>query len=133
MYAEVAFHGQQRLQQGAVIHIVGDTAEKGPGVTIRFFAGNREYTVRTGFAELALNTGAAIIPAYGRFLEDGRLLTHLAPPLQAAGATRTEQVTSLVQQYGDFVDGVIRAYPEVLRWRKMANHLRHPLRPRAEG
>jgi hypothetical protein len=131
LYAEVAYHGQQLLQQGAVIHIAGDTFARGPGVTHRFLVGDREYRVKPGFAQLALNTGAAIIPVNARFLEDGRLHTHLHAPLEPGPGPREEQVARLVRQYGLFMNDVFHTHPEALRWKKIANHL-HPYRTPAE-
>jgi lauroyl/myristoyl acyltransferase len=126
LYAQVAYHGQQLLRHGDVIHILPDKSARAPGPMYPFVIGDREYTIKTGFAELALNTGAAVIPIYGRYLDDGRLLTILLPPLDPGGGERQAQVTNLLQQYARFMDSTIRENPEILSWLKIGNHFREP-------
>jgi hypothetical protein len=126
LYAEVSFHGLQLLQQGRVIHIAGDKYARSPGLTHSIQVGDRIYTIKTGFTELSLNTGAPLIPVYARFIEDGRLLTVVLPPLEPGPGTRAQQVEALVRQYGRFMDSIFRRHPDILSWTKIGNHFREP-------
>ena len=125
LQAEIAFHGQQLLRQGRIVQILPDVIGGGPG-TLPVIIGDRVYSLRPGFAELALNTAAAVVPAFGRFLEDGRLLTEFRSPLEAGQGTREQQVRSLLQAYAAFVTDVCRHMPEIVLWKKMRNHLKWP-------
>jgi KDO2-lipid IV(A) lauroyltransferase len=132
LYAQVAYHGQQLLRHGNVIHIAPDRSAAAPGPMYQFVIGDREYTIKTGFAELALNTGAAVIPIYGRYLADCRLQTILLPPLDSGAGARQAQVANLLQQYAQFMESIIRENPEILSWLKIGNHFREPqVRPLA--
>jgi hypothetical protein len=128
VYAEVAFYGQKLLQQGRIIHIGGDTFAEGPGRTFSIPVGDRLYEVKPGFAELALNTGASVIPSFGRFLEDGRLLLELLPPFDPGRGPRDEQIQNLIGQYTAFVNMVLKKYPEALFWKRLRVHLSRPRR-----
>jgi lauroyl/myristoyl acyltransferase len=126
LYAELAFHAQKLLQQGNVIHIVGDTYAKGPGRTYPIRIGDREYMIKAGFAELALNTGAKVLPVYGRFEADGRLLTEILPPLDPGRGSRVERIQALIQQYESFINSALKRHPVILSWKRMRAHLLHP-------
>jgi len=126
LYAELAYHAQKLLQQGNVIHIVGDTFAKGPGRTYQIRIGDREYSLKAGFAELALNTNAQVLPIFGRFEPDGRLLTEILPPLDPGRGTRDERIQAYIQLYAQFINSVLQRHPEILSWKRMKNHLRQP-------
>jgi lauroyl/myristoyl acyltransferase len=127
MYAELAFFGQKLLQQGGMLHIFGgDTFAEGPGRTHWIEVGDRRYEIKPGFAELALNTGAVIIPTFGRFLEDGRVLLEFLPPFEIGRGTRDQQIAALVSQYADFVNMFLKTYPESLFWKRLRVHLNRP-------
>jgi lauroyl/myristoyl acyltransferase len=129
LYAEAAYHGLQLLQQGSVgsvVQILADKFAKAPGRTYLIPIGDRAYTIKTGFAELSLNTGAPLIPFYAMFLEDGRLKTILQTPLDPGPGDREQQIESLVHQYGRFMDSTLRNHPEILSWVKIRNHLNEP-------
>jgi acyl carrier protein len=123
IYAELAWHGQALLREGHVLRVPADNSGPGDWLLLDWTLGDRKYRIRPGFAELALNTGAAVIPLYARFLEDGRLSIHVQPPLQAGAGTRHEQVRALVTQYAAFVNDSVKAHPEMMLWKKMSHHL----------
>jgi amino acid adenylation domain-containing protein len=127
LFAEAAYHGQLLMQQGQIINIAADFGANGPGRSYSIQLGDREYRIKAGFAELALNTGAQVIPAYGRFLDDGRLLVHILPPLDPGSGPRSEQIKSFIQQYEKFINSCFRQYPEMLNWVRIKKHLRQPL------
>jgi len=124
LYAQLAFHGQTLLRQGKIVRLLSDTSAPGaPGRSYEFQIGDRRYRVKPGFAELALNTGAAVIPTFGRFIEDGRLLVEILPPLDPGRGTRAEQIKALVLQYSAFATAAITGHPEMMHWKKMRTHL----------
>ena len=124
VYAEIAFYGMKILQRGGIVFVAGDTFAPGPGRTHHIRLGDRLYEIKPGFAELALNTGATVIPSFGRFLEDGRMVIEFLPPLDPGRGTREEQIGALVRQYEAFVNETLRKYPDMLFWKRMATHLR---------
>jgi len=126
LYGQLAYEAQLRLKRGEVLHMVSDTFAPGPGTTYRIQIADREYRVKAGFAELALNTGAAVLPVCGRFLEDGRLLYEIHPPLESGPATRDAQIQGLLDQYAAFVTDALTRYP-ALTWKRMWNHLLRPV------
>jgi hypothetical protein len=124
VYGELAYHRQTLLRSGAIVHVAGDTFAPGPGMTYLVRIGDRRYELKAGFAELALNTGASVIPSCARFLEDGRLLHLLLPPLDAGRGTREQQIQHLLDQYAAYVTDEHRAHP-AMTWKRMWNHLLH--------
>lgn len=121
MNAEVALFGQRQLQQGGIVNIVGDTSDP-YGQAHQITLGGRAYRIKSGFAELALNTGAKIIPHFGGSLADGRPELNLLPPLDPGNGSRGEQIEKLVSDYTAFINHVWVTRPEVLRWMKMKKH-----------
>jgi lauroyl/myristoyl acyltransferase len=107
-------------------HAADDSGVTGHGATYHVRFGGRLYTIRPGFAELALNTGAAIVPVFGRFDEQGRLLLKFHAAFDAGRGTRAQQIESLMRQYEAFAESVIREHTEILNWKKMRNHLKLP-------
>lgn len=121
MNAEIALFGQRQLQQGGIVNIVGDTSDP-YGQAHQITVGGRAYRIKSGFAELALNTGAKIIPHFGGSLADGRPELNLLPPLDPGNGSRSEQIEKLVRDYTAFINHVWITRPEVLRWMKMKKH-----------
>ena len=124
VYAELAYYGQLLLRQGKIVELAGDTFAPGPGPTYLIAVGDRRYEIKPGFAELALNSGAPVIPNHSRFLEDGRVLTEFEAPLDPGRGTREQQVQALVNQYEHYLNHVLSQYPEMRQWKTMATHLR---------
>ena len=122
---QIALFAQKRLQEGNIVYIVGDTSDAhGPRYPVTL--GGRAYQVKAGFAELALNTGAAILPFYGRILPDSRSQIHFLPPLDPGPGTRAVQAERLVAQYAAFVNRVWSESPEILWWNRIRRHLMRP-------
>ncbi len=116
MNAELALFGHRILQNGGVINILGDSSDP-YGKEYQITVGGRAYPVKTGFAELAINSGAVVIPHFGRVLPDGRPEMIILPPLEDS-----ETIEQLMQQYQAFINDVWIHYPEVVRWVKIQNH-----------
>jgi amino acid adenylation domain-containing protein len=122
---QIALFAQKRLQDGGIVYIVGDTSDAhGPRYSVEI--GGRAYQVKAGFAELALNTGAAILPFYGRILPDSRSQIHFLPPLEPGAGSRAVQAERLVNQYVAFVNRVWSESPAILWWNRIRRHLMRP-------
>ena len=126
LYAELAFYGQSLLRDGHIVNILGDTYAPGPGRTYTLTIGDRTYEVKPGFAELALNTGAEVVPVLGRFQDDGSLLFESRAALERGGGPREEQIRGLLKQYEAFINVSMREHPEMLSWKRIRTHLAHP-------
>ncbi len=121
MNSEIGFYGQRLLQEGSIINIVADTSDN-YGTRYRVELAGREYQVKSGFAELALNTGAAIIPHYTTCLPDGRVQLNLLKPLEAGEGDRDEKIERLIGEYFSFINDVWVKHPEVIKWHRMEEH-----------
>jgi lauroyl/myristoyl acyltransferase len=89
--------------------------------SVEFFG--RQRRLAAGFAELALKTGAHVIPIAFRFSPRGFFVLEFGAPLHGLGAhsTHDERVDSLVGQYASFLRNEWRRYPWNIRW----DHLRY--------
>lgn len=129
MNAEIALFGQKLLQQGQVINIVGDTSDP-YGVSHQISLAGRGYRIKSGFAELALNTGARIIPHFGGCLADGTPELNFLPPLEPGKDNRSKQVENLIHQYALFINQVWENHPEVLHWKRIKGHFSRSVLPK---
>jgi amino acid adenylation domain-containing protein len=125
MNAEIAVYGQRKLKEGAIINFASDTDDI-IGKTFRLSMSGRIYQMKAGFAEMALNTGAAVLPFTRYCLPDGRVKTDFFPPLQVEKGNRDKQVESMLHNYVDFIEQSWRAHPEAMSWTRMNRHLEHP-------
>jgi lauroyl/myristoyl acyltransferase len=89
--------------------------------SVEFFG--RQRRLAAGFAELALKTGAHVMPLAFRFSPRGFFVLEFGTPFQGLGAhsTHDERVDSLVGQYANFLRKEWRRYPWNIRW----DHLRY--------
>jgi lauroyl/myristoyl acyltransferase len=121
---EIALYAQRRLMDGQMINVVGDASDT-HGRRYEVIVAGRKYQFKAGFAELALNTGAAILPHYGSMTPDGKPQIHFGPPLEAKG-DRASQVEGLVAAYADFMTRVWTERPEILWWTRIRRHFMYP-------
>ena len=112
------------LKKGGLVFNLPDALQNlGNSRTVEFFGRQRRLAI--GFAELAIETSAQLVPVTYRFTQRGFFVMELRPPLQRLGQERSreERVQSLVDQYADFLRDEWRRYPWNIHW----NHLRHYL------
>ena len=127
MNAGAALQGQRLLAQGKIIQFVSDGdfgREVGSHPVI---VAGRQYSLPPGFAELALNTGAAIVPQFTSNQSDGRIHTTFLPPLAPEPGNREFQVESLLKQYADFLASSWKSAPESMSWKKIQKHFTLPV------
>ncbi len=126
MNASEALQGQNLLAQGRIVQVVGD-GDTGMSLGFRpMQVAGRPYFLSSGFAELALNTGAVIVPQFTTLLRDGRIHTTFLSPLVPPSGGREAQVADLLEQYARFMFNSWKAAPESLRWKKMQRHFQKP-------
>jgi len=125
LYASVALQGQHLLEKGRIVQFVSDIATDPSGFVVQL--ASRQYNLKTGFAELALNTGAAIVPQYSTILPDGRIHTEFSPALKIPNGSRADKIYSLLTQYISFLNDCWKIAPESLKWNRIRTHLSKPL------
>ncbi len=123
--AEIALHGQRILSGGGIINIIGDSFDP-YGKPYQIDVGGRAYRVKNGFADMAFNSNAKIIPYFGYCLPDGSLQTVILPPLQSSLADRNAKNDDLMNQYARFINFVWHNYPQAVRWGKIQNYFHMP-------
>jgi amino acid adenylation domain-containing protein len=123
--AEIAFFGQSRLRAGGLINILPDV-EEGHGTTGWYSVLGKKYWFKSGFAELALNTGAAVVPYYHARRPDGRVQTRIEAPFVVPDLPREAQIRSLLGQYANFMERAFQSDPETWYWVKMEMQLSLP-------
>ncbi|MEW5939974.1 MAG: AMP-binding protein [Chloroflexota bacterium] len=121
---EIALYAQRRLLDGQIVNVVADASDT-HGRRYEATVGGRLYQFKAGFAELALNTGAAIVPHYGSVGADGRQQINFEPPLEATG-DRAGRVERLVAAYAEFITRVWTSQPESAWWTRIRRHLSQP-------
>ena len=77
------------LKGGGVVRIAADGLHGTGGRTWPFHGRNRHF--RPGLGEVALETGAPVVPVFGVLAGDGRLQVEFLPPLEAADAGLPKQ------------------------------------------
>jgi KDO2-lipid IV(A) lauroyltransferase len=101
------------LRRGGAVAVLLDQNTRVENRDVPFFG--RPAPTPTGFARLALRTGAPVLPvAIGR---DGRghRVVHL-PPLRAAGETEPDAVYSLLKECNRALESLIRRRPAEWVW-----------------
>ncbi|MBX3010667.1 MAG: AMP-binding protein [Caldilineaceae bacterium] len=124
--SHLLFQSAQVLQQGGLISILPDGHHGSrEGITLPFHG--RQRTFRTGFAELALDTGAAVVPIFVSSDLKGHIRVEFTPALTSQPtANRDEQVKDLVTQYATLLRKHWAAHPANVPWPQMRLHLALP-------
>lgn len=113
------------LAQGGLVFIAGDeqNAENGIPATI----GNRLHCLTPGFAELAVRSGASILPIFATLLPDGRSHIEIAPPLTwERSHGHDQEIEAIMRAYGQVQTEAWRRLPSAVSRVIMAQHLACP-------
>jgi lauroyl/myristoyl acyltransferase/acyl carrier protein len=118
--ATYALQTQRILLKGGVVRIVNDMSYDAPN-SIPKAVGRRQYNLKAGFAELALTTGATVLPVYSTFDIEGRVhLTILPALITQPNATALSgdkaSIHNLLNQYSAFLETTWRKSPESIGW-----------------
>jgi KDO2-lipid IV(A) lauroyltransferase len=103
------------LQQNEAVAILIDQhIQPKDAVTVSFFG--RPAATTSAVAALALRTGAAVIPAFGLPLPDGRYRMVYEHPIEPPLADATNPITELTQRCTDVLEMYVRRNPELWLW-----------------
>jgi hypothetical protein len=118
------------LMQGGLVAIAGDEQSVANGVPA--VIGDRLYRLTRGFAELAVATGAALLPYHSVLLADGRVRIAIAPPLvwDRSISRGSEQISAIVHAYACEQTRVWQQAPSAVSKEIMAQHLALPVAER---
>jgi KDO2-lipid IV(A) lauroyltransferase len=92
------------LMDGGMLHMVPDGLHGSSGILVPFHGRMRNFA--TGFAELALGTGAAVVPVIANMDVDGRIHVEFSTPLDTGSGDleRQERIENLIRQYGSYLE-----------------------------
>lgn len=108
--AAVLKRGMAALRENAVISFLADGSGGGRSVGAKVFG--RDFSVRTGFLEVARLARAPIIPAFGLPLKDGFHIRFLSPERIAT----QEDIPRIAERYAVAYEGLLREYPQLINW-----------------
>jgi lauroyl/myristoyl acyltransferase len=111
---------KQLLTRGGIVFNPPDARQNlDNSRSVQFFG--RQRRLATGFAELALKTGAHVVPVAYRFSPRGSFVLEFGAAFHVPGpeSTHDERIDSLVGQYANFLRDEWRLYPWNIPW----NHL----------
>jgi acyl-coenzyme A synthetase/AMP-(fatty) acid ligase/lauroyl/myristoyl acyltransferase/acyl carrier protein len=125
--AYALLRGYRYLNQGQIVRAYVDNGFSSRGDYPISVCG-RQYQMRTGWADLAIQTGAAVIPVLSALQPDGSIEVTFLPQLlwDHDSPDKFDQTARLMEQFSDFLTGAYRHYPETLRWKIMENHYTYP-------
>lgn len=115
--ATFALQGQRILRAGGALQVLNDVSYD-DGVFLRSSVGGRSYNLKPGFAELALTTGATILPVHCAYDRMGCIHMTMLPALDPLGnnIAHAARVDHLLSQYSAFLEDAWRKAPESLGW-----------------
>jgi KDO2-lipid IV(A) lauroyltransferase len=103
------------LQQNGCVGILIDQHIHGAdAVPVDFFG--RPAATTSAVAELALRTGAVLIPAFTIPLPNGRCRLVFEHPIDPPPAATTDRVLTLTQRCSDVLEMYVRRYPHLWLW-----------------
>jgi lauroyl/myristoyl acyltransferase/acyl carrier protein len=118
----VALAAAHTLAQGGVVGMAGDREDAQAGLPV--VIGDRRHHLVYGFAELAISTGAAILPFYTRLLPEGRIQIHILAPLRwNQESNRETQAREIMAQYAAVQTQLWRQSPGMLLHGVIRRHL----------
>jgi lauroyl/myristoyl acyltransferase len=114
------------LGKGGLVQIAADGSYGSSGIDAEFFGRKRFF--RSGFAELAAATQAAIIPALVTLQPEGIVRVTIRQPLERNSGRQPHRqlVADLMQQYIVLNRQIWREHPGDLKWRQLERFLELP-------
>ncbi len=127
-WAMLASQAVANLRQGGLVLIAGDGSD-GRSQTLKMPVCGRMMTFMTGFAELALRSGAGVVPTMSVIEPDGQIRVTCHPPLDPGAADRphAERVAGLVRQYAAFLEAAFQNEPASVSLGLVSRYLSQPL------
>ena len=110
-------YARELLTQGGIVQVTGDGAMGRRGVTMPVYG--RPWLFRSGGAELALDTGAVLLPVFNTLARSGHIAVEFLAPLTSHRAGRPQQIEDLTRQYAALL---VARWPGLLsnmKWDKL--------------
>ena len=123
LYAKQYDNARNVLRSGGTVILAPDGAVVNSHQEVPFH--NRIRSVSTGFAELAVDTGARVLQLFSCIREDGSVEIEFNRFLEipAGLQTREEKIHALIQQYYAGLEIVWREMPWTVFWHDMQKHI----------
>jgi lauroyl/myristoyl acyltransferase len=126
-FAPVGYGGVKEavrtLRRGGVVCLMGDRDIKGPKARLPFFG--EETLVPTGPIEMALRSGATLIPSHSRRTGADRIEAYLDPPMELERTGDTERdVLTNTRAFLAWAETKIREHPD--QWVVLESIWDHP-------
>src|SRR5437870_11841779 len=102
--ARVVVQAEKALKRGKVVHLAADGPKGESGFILTFLGRQRHFAA--GFAELAVKTGAVVVPVFAPFDEHGRVNIQILEALDGGSESmaHSERVELLVRQYARLLE-----------------------------
>ncbi len=125
--ANALLQGFRLLGEGQIIRVYIDNGIASRGNWPAVICG-KQYMMRAGWADLAVQTNAAVIPMAAAIYQDGSFELKFLPALKLSNQdhTREEKIGQLIEQYAQFLSYAYQEYPWSFGWRVMENHYKMP-------
>lgn len=120
------YQARRVLMDGGMLHMVPDGLQGSSGILVPFHGRMRR--LATGFAELAVSTGAAVVPVVANMDVNGRIHVEFGTPLDtgAGHLERQERIESLIRQYARFLEARWSDDPGGVRMHHLEHYLGLP-------
>lgn len=114
---------KKKLEEGGILYIAGDGHQGDSGINISFLGRNKKF--RSGFAELAVNTGADAISVFASMDHAGRINVEFLDPLNKdmPEISHPEKVGYLIRQYANLLEKRWKDDPGSIRWNRITKFL----------
>jgi lauroyl/myristoyl acyltransferase len=125
--AALGMEGLRVLRAGGIVQVANEAGYDTAGTLPRAIGG-RIYRLNPGFAELALATGAIVLPMYSSYDLSGAIRVTLLPPFEIASgpAAASERTADMVDQYARFAETAWRSAPTSLTWQVIGRYFIQP-------
>jgi len=118
--AEMLLQAERVLRRGGVVMVAADGLQGRQSVDVPFWGRRRPWQI--GAAELAVTTGAAIVPVYIRMDAKGRIDVEITAPLIPQTTTPQMQIRELTERYAaDYAARWPNFYTS-MRWHHLAHN-----------
>ncbi len=117
---------RRSLESGGLVQIVLENSPSPSAIACSI--GGRLYHLESGFADLSISTGAAIIPWDAHYGERGCIRAQFRRPLtnDNTDAGREAQAAALVRRYAGLLESIWQEAPSSLDWRLIKMHYSLP-------
>lgn len=116
---------RSRLLEGGVVEVLADGYHGGQGIMRPFLRRRREF--QPAFAELALMTGAAVLPVAITLSPRGVAEVRIGPELlPAAEGSHVQRLAGLVDQYATFLEQRWQEEPKCITFLQIQQYLALP-------